>query len=231
MGATKLLAEKLACAQAAENQLRRELGILRPSICCVRFGNVAASTGSVIPILIRQIYQGGPVTLTHAKMARFMMSIPQAVELVIKAAEKTTGGEIFVLKMKALFIKDLIQVLIEQVAPMFGKDPNEIKIQKIGLRAGEKLDEDLITPEEFMSIVDEGDLYKIIPQHLNRPDYFDRRFQHLGTQGQVKEYTGIEIGEHGISSENVPKMSSEEIKGLLDQIGLLNPDIVKAMIE
>lgn len=157
MGATKMLGERLC--------LSRELtkGNYKTIISCVRFGNVLGSRGSIIPLIKEQIRDGNEVTLTDSKMKRFFMSISQAVQLVLKSAVIAQGGEIFVLKMPVMWIKDLIEIIIEEYSPLIGKNPSDIKIKIIGPRLGEKLNEELISPVEFSYCYETEDSYLIYP--------------------------------------------------------------------
>ena len=125
MGATKLLAEKIAVS--AEHYK----GSHKTIFCAVRFGNVFGSRGSAVPLFCEQIRNGGPVTLTDVSMTRFMMQIPQAVELVLKAALLSRGEELFVLKMPVMRMEDLVKAMIEILAPTFGHKPSDIKIKMI----------------------------------------------------------------------------------------------------
>lgn len=140
MGATKLLSEKII--------VNAPVGMQEVRYCCVRFGNVLGSVGSVIPMFKQQIAQGGPVTVTTTDMTRFFMTIPQSVKLVLKAAEHMQGHEIFVLKMNLVRIIDLAEVMIEALAPVYGFEPTDIEIKFIGKRPGEKTHEMLFTEEE-----------------------------------------------------------------------------------
>jgi len=160
MGATKLLAERLI---AWASFYRREP---HKTLCSVRFGNVLDSRGSVIPLWREQIKQGGPLTLTHEKMRRFFMSIPNAVHLVLRAASHATGGEVYILRMKSVIIRDLAEVMIEELAPKYGRSPKEIEIRISGAAPGEKLDEDLLAPNEIdrTYMVDENIAF-IAPPH------------------------------------------------------------------
>lgn len=142
MGATKLLAERLVTSAMLSR------GKHPITFGTVRFGNVLGSRGSMIPLFCNQIQQGGPVTVTDPKMTRFIMSIPEAVSLTFTAMENMEGGELFILKMPVANLQDLVDVLIEEAAPMCGKDPDAITCKNIGIRAGEKMNELLMTEEE-----------------------------------------------------------------------------------
>lgn len=157
MGATKMLGERLC--------LSRELAKGKHStiISCVRFGNVIGSRGSIIPLIKKQINKGSYVTLTDERMRRFFMTTSQAVELVLKAAFLAKGGEIFVLKMPVMLIKDLIEVIIEEYAPKVGKKPSSINLEIIGSSPGEKIHEELISPIEFSVCYETEDMYCIYP--------------------------------------------------------------------
>lgn len=144
MGATKLLAERLVTSAEYYK------GNCRTRFSAVRFGNVLGSSGSVIPLFIDQIRNGGPVTLTHREMLRFFMSIPDAVKLVLRAGAVGKGGEVFILKMPVMNIYDLVSVLIELFAKPYGLDPKQIAISDMGVQPGEKLQEELMTEEEGM---------------------------------------------------------------------------------
>lgn len=161
MGATKLLAEKLTISA------NYYTGDKKTVFSCVRFGNVLDSRGSVVPVFKNQIKNGGPVTITDPEMTRFVMGIPQAVGLILKAGEKTKGKEIFILKMPALNIVDLAEVMIEEFAPIYGHDPEEIEIKIIGKRNGEKMYEELLTQEEFNYVYDDDELYVLNFEKLN----------------------------------------------------------------
>jgi FlaA1/EpsC-like NDP-sugar epimerase len=146
MGATKRAAELLVQQHAAERSQRT-------SFSCVRFGNVLGSRGSVVPIFLRQIEAGGPVTITHAEMTRYFMTIPQAVQLVLQAASLASSGDVYMLDMgDPVKIIDFARQLIELSGLRPGKD---IEIKVVGIRPGEKLHEQLwlddakVTPTDF----------------------------------------------------------------------------------
>jgi FlaA1/EpsC-like NDP-sugar epimerase len=141
MGATKLLSERLV---ATANAWATET-----VFSCVRFGNVLNSRGSLVPLAKSQIERGGPVTLTDERMTRFMMPISEAVRLTLEAGQLAAGGEIFILKMPALRVKDLLEVIISEYAPLAGVEPATVRLRKIGVRPGEKLEEELLTEEEL----------------------------------------------------------------------------------
>ncbi len=160
MGATKLLAERLVTwASFYRRQPHKTL-------CCVRFGNVLDSRGSVIPIWREQIKDGGPVTLTHNDMRRFFMSITSAVNLVLRSAAHATGGEVYLLRMKSARIRDLCEIMVEECASKAGHDPKDIEIQVTGASPGEKMDEDLMAPNEIdRTFWIDDELAVIVPTH------------------------------------------------------------------
>jgi UDP-N-acetylglucosamine 4,6-dehydratase/5-epimerase len=157
MGATKLLAERLTISANYYKGLRKT------AFSCVRFGNVLDSRGSVIPSFREQIRKGGPVTLTDSDMTRFVMTIPKAVDLVLKAAEIARGGEIFIFKMRALRISDLAEEMINGLALQCGYNPESIKVQISGKRAGEKIYEELLTADEAINASETEDMFIITP--------------------------------------------------------------------
>ncbi len=142
MGTSKLMGERL---MTAANALRRGEG---PVFTSTRFGNILGSRGSVIPLFTRQIAVGGPVTLTDPKMTRFIMTLKEAVELTLDSVFLGRGGEVFITKMKVVRISDLAEVMIEQLAPKFGRNPRDIKLVVTGVKAGEKQYEELVNEEE-----------------------------------------------------------------------------------
>jgi FlaA1/EpsC-like NDP-sugar epimerase len=160
MGATKLLAERLTISA---NHYK---GRKRTVFSSVRFGNVLNSRGSVIPLFKKQIQTGGPVTITDKNMTRFFMEIPAAVNLILEAGELAQGREIFILKMPALKIIDLAEVMIKDLAVVHGHNPKKIKINYIGTRGGEKLFEELMTESEAIRALESEEMYIILPDTL-----------------------------------------------------------------
>lgn len=191
MGLSKAMMEKLMVAKSRISSNGRTI------VCGTRYGNVMGSRGSVIPLFIKQIKDGQPLTVTDPNMTRFMMSLDSAVDLVLYAFEHAQPGDIFVKKAPAATIGDLASSIRE----MFDAD-NEIKV--IGTRHGEKLYEALLTREEFANAADCGDYYRIVPdsRSLNYNKYFVEGEEQLSTQ---KDYT----------SHNTRRLSVDEIKEIL----------------
>jgi FlaA1/EpsC-like NDP-sugar epimerase len=157
MGTSKLMAERLVTA--ANMQSRSGRTILASS----RFGNVLGSNGSVIPLFRQQIAAGGPVTLTDPSMTRFIMTLSQAVSLVIDAVFLAKGGEVFVSKMPVCRIADLAILMIEELAPRYGRAPKDIAIQVVGPKPGEKFYEELVNDEEIRRVIELEDHFVVMP--------------------------------------------------------------------
>jgi FlaA1/EpsC-like NDP-sugar epimerase len=162
MGTTKLMGERLVTAANAM------LGQGSEAVfTSVRFGNVAGSAGSAVPLFCSQIAHGGPVTLTDARMTRFVMPLHDAARLVLKALRLARGGEVFVTRMAVIRIVDLAEELIQIVAPLYRRDPAKIDIDWIGPRPGEKLYEELTTEEELRRTLELDELYAVLPAFRN----------------------------------------------------------------
>lgn len=157
MGTSKLMGERLI---TAANSTTKDNGTIFSS---TRFGNVLGSNGSVIPIFKEQIRKGGPVTLTHNDMTRFIMSVEEAVRLVIDSALLACGGEVFVTKMPIIRIRDLAEVMIAQLAPRYGHAPKSIEIKLIGSKPGEKLYEELMSEEETSRTYELNKYFAVLP--------------------------------------------------------------------
>lgn len=151
MGMTKALQERIV---VNANHLHTNRGT---RFCCVRYGNVMNSRGSVIPLFKRLLREGKPLTVTHAEMTRFMLTFGDASDLVLYAMESMKGGELFVKKAPSAFIKDVARVLAE----MAGRPEHEIRF--IGQFAGEKIHEILISEEEMTRCEDDGDYFTVWP--------------------------------------------------------------------
>ncbi len=173
MGTSKLMGERL---MTAANSHKHGNG---PIFASTRFGNVLGSSGSVIPIFHNQIANGGPVTLTDPEMTRFVMSIQQAVSLVIDSAGLARGGEVFITKMPVIRIADLARVMIDELAPRYGHALDAIDITNTGTKPGEKLYEELMSDEETRRSVELKDYFVVLPAfrgiyHEIDYDYQDR---------------------------------------------------------
>lgn len=161
MGTSKLMGERL---MTAANSNMREKG---PVFASTRFGNVLGSRGSVIPIFREQIKKGGPVSLTDPAMTRFIMSIKEAVRLVIDSAALARGGEVFVTKMPVIRIQDLAEAMIRELAPVYGHGPENIRIETIGTKPGEKMYEELMSLEEIRRAWELRRYFVIMPAFAN----------------------------------------------------------------
>ncbi len=184
MGATKFIAERIT---------------LNANYSCVRFGNVANSRGSIIPVLVDNLLNKKPIGITDPNVTRFMIGIPDAVKLVIKATKYAKGGEIFILKMKAFKLGDLLDVIIERIAPKLGLSEKAIEVNVTGLVSGEKLHEDLINSTESNRVCELDDMYMIL---RNNED--------------VSKYQNIKkIDLHEYTSKDVELISKDEIEEIV----------------
>lgn len=156
-GATKLTAERLILSA----EYSRGKG--QTIFASVRFGNVMGSRGSVIPLFKEQILVNKKITVTQSNMTRFMMTLSQATNLTIKALQEAKGGEIFVLKMPVITLGNLASVVIEETCKKYGFEVDEIIIEEIGLRQGEKIYEELMTYDESTVALELLDMY-VIPE-------------------------------------------------------------------
>lgn len=199
MGISKALMEKVAIA-ASRN-------LTETTVCLTRYGNVMASRGSVIPLFLKQIQEGNPITITDPKMTRFLMSLDEAVDLVLFAFEHGNPGDLFVNKAPAGTIGDLAQAMKELC-----RVNTEIKI--IGTRHGEKLYETLCTREEMVKAEDMGDFYRIPADNrdLNYAQYFSEGEQDISI---IEDY----------HSHNTVQQDVEGMKQLLVKLPLIRTAI------
>ena len=204
MGITKAIEEKVAVAKS------RQCNPDETKICCTRYGNVMCSRGSVIPLWIEQIRAGLPVTLTEPSMTRFIMSLDEAVDLVLFAFEHGANGDILVQKAPAC----TIQVQAEAVCELFGGKKEDIK--GIGIRHGEKMYETLLTREECAKAVDMGNFYRVPAD--NRDLNYDKFF----TEGDVKNVTIEEF-----NSDNAYRLSLEETKTKIASLEYIQEELAK----
>ena len=208
MGISKALMEKVAIAKG------RELGEDGPTtICCTRYGNVMASRGSVIPLWIDQMKNGQPITITDPEMTRFMMTLDDAVDLVLYAFEHGHNGDLFVQKAPAATLATLAEALKElygKVNPAYGNT----EIKTIGTRHGEKLYETLVTREEMAKAIDMGNYYRI------PCDTRDLNYDKFFTQGN----TGMDTIED-YHSHNTHRLDVEGMKEQLLRLRLVRNDL------
>lgn len=206
MGTSKLMGERL---MTAANSNKRDKGAIFAS---TRFGNVLGSNGSVVPIFYKQIAMGGPVTLTHRSMTRFVMSVEESVRLVIDSACIAKGGEVFITKMPVVRIEDLANAMIKRIAPRFGFDATKIEVIEIGMKAGEKLYEELMSPEETRRAIELKRYFAVLPAF--RGIYHDIHYEYLGLV--TNEVTNAYV------SENEVPLNGETIENLLTEFNLLD---------
>lgn len=206
MGTSKAMMEKVIVAKSRTTD--------KTKICCTRYGNVMCSRGSVIPLWIDQIRNGNPITITDKAMTRFIMSLDEAVDLVLFAFENGTSGDILVQKAPAC----TIQTQAEAVCELFGGDKNSIKV--IGIRHGEKMYETLLTNEECAHATDMGNFY-CVPcdkRGLNYDKYFK--------DGDAKRNTVTEF-----NSNNTELLAVEQVKKKLLTLQYIRYELDKMNIK
>ena len=200
MGITKAIEEKVAVAKS------RNSG--NTKICCTRYGNVMCSRGSVIPLWIDQIRNGNPITITEPKMTRFIMSLDEAVDLVLFAFEHGQNGDLLIQKAPAC----TIQTQAEAVCELFGGKKEDIRV--IGIRHGEKMYETLLTNEECAHAVDLGNFYRVPcdKRGLNYDKYF--------RQGETERNTLTEF-----NSDNTQLLNVEQVKEKLLKLQYIRDEL------
>ena len=204
MGTSKAMMEKVIVAKS------RTVSPERTKICCTRYGNVMCSRGSVIPLWIDQIRNGNPITLTDPRMTRFIMSLEEAVDLVLFAFEHGASGDILVQKAPAC----TIQTQAEAVCELFGGKKEDIKV--IGIRHGEKMYETLLTNEECANAIDMGNFYRVPcdKRGLNYDKYFN--------QGDAERNTLTEF-----NSNNTELLSVEQVKEKMLTLSYIQEELAK----
>ena len=202
MGTSKAMMEKVVVAKARTTK--------ETKICCTRYGNVMCSRGSVIPLWIDQIRSGNPVTITDGNMTRFIMSLDEAVDLVLFAFEHGESGDILVQKAPACTIKTQADAVCE----LFGGDKNNIKV--IGIRHGEKMYETLLTNEECANAIDLGNFYRVPcdKRGLNYDKYFNT--------GDIERNTLTEF-----NSNNTKLLNVEETKAKIANLAYIQEELAK----
>lgn len=201
MGISKAMMEKVAIAKA------RSLGDTEPVICCTRYGNVMASRGSVIPLWVDQMKAGKDITVTDPNMTRYMMTLEDAVDLVLYAFKNGNNGDLFVQKAPAA----TLTVLAEALKELYKTDTN---VRVIGTRHGEKLYETLVTREEMAKAEDMGDYYRIPADNrdLNYDKYFVEGEQEIS---EIEDY----------HSHNTAQLDVEGMKKLLLKLDIIQEDL------
>ena len=204
MGITKALEERVAVAKS------RTVDPKKTTITCTRYGNVMCSRGSVIPLWIDQIKNGQPITITDGSMTRFIMSLDDAVDLVLFAFENGTSGDILVQKAPACTIR----TQAEAVCELFGGDKDNIKV--IGIRHGEKMYETLLTNEECAKAIDKGAFYRVPADSrgLNYDNYF--------TNGNAERNVLSEF-----NSNNTDLLNVEQVKEKLLELAYIREELEK----
>jgi len=204
MGTSKAMMEKVIVAKS------RTVAPEKTKICCTRYGNVMCSRGSVIPLWIDQIRAGNPITITEGSMTRFIMSLDEAVDLVLFAFEHGVSGDILVQKAPAC----TIQTQAEAVCELFGGDKSKIKV--IGIRHGEKMYETLLTNEECAHAVDLGNFYRVPcdKRGLNYDKYFSK--------GDTERNTLTEF-----NSSNTQLLNVEQVKEKLLTLQYIREELAK----
>lgn len=210
MGTSKLMCERLVTAANAQTRSGKQV------FASTRFGNVLGSRGSVIPIFRRQIALGGPVTLTDSSMTRFIMTLQEAVQLVTESVFLARGGEVFVTKMPVARIADLAAVMIEELAPQFDYTPEDIKINIIGSKAGEKYYEELMNDEEVRRSVELQRYYAVTPAFKSTQRDIDYVYPDMLSDGPPSS---------PYNSNTAIAMSKEELRTYMHQHGYLTKEV------
>ncbi|MEW6001833.1 MAG: SDR family NAD(P)-dependent oxidoreductase [Nitrospirota bacterium] len=197
MGTSKLMGEKL---MTAANAVKNRGNTIFTS---TRFGNVIGSRGSVVPLFIRQIKNGGPVTLTDMRMTRFVMTVEESARLVLKSVVISRGGEVFVPKMPVVRIPDLAEVMVEILVPRYGYEPSEIEIIAIGAKPGEKLYEELMSEEEIHRSMELEDMFVITPAFKSIYQAIKYEYPDTVSERVYKSY--ISLTEEPLNKEGLEK--------------------------
>lgn len=196
----------------AANSCKKDKG---PIFASTRFGNVLGSNGSVIPIFHNQIAQGKAITLTDPEMTRFVMSLEQAVHLVLDSAQVARGGEVFITKMPVMRIADLAEVMIEELAPRYGYQASDIGITVIGSKPGEKLYEELMSDEETRRACELESYFAVTPAFKGIYHNIDYGYDGIVSEDVTNPYV----------SANEAHMTKTEIREFLNDNNLLGQPV------
>ncbi len=206
MGTSKLMGERLMTAANGSSKKSNTI------YASTRFGNVLGSNGSVIPIFKQQIKNGGPISLTDPEMTRFVMTVEESVRLVIDSAKQARGGEVFITKMPVLNILDMAKVMIELLAKQYGHRPEDIQIDIIGSKPGEKLYEELMSDEETRRAIELEQYFSVLPAF---------RGFHRNVEYKYDDIVNEIVDDPYVSSE-AKMMTHSEIKDFLVTNNLLD---------
>ena len=201
MGTSKLMGERLI---TAANAIRKDSQTIFSS---TRFGNVLGSRGSVVPLFMKQIRGGGPVTITDKRMTRFVMTIEEAAKLVLQSVLISKGGEVFVTKMPVIKIIDLADVMVRLLAPKYGYKPADIEIVEIGAKPGEKLYEELMSDEEVHRSLELRNMFVITPA-------FKSIYQSI--RYEYSDIVSTKLQKSYVSENETPLNSNELYQYLID---------------
>lgn len=190
MGISKAMMEKIVCSQ---NQFEKNT-----KFCCVRYGNVMGSRGSVIPLFKKQLNQGKKLTITNPKMTRFMMTLDESVELVLHALKEAKGGEVFVKKAPATTVRELAEAILLKYG-----DGDLNRIEEIGIRPGEKLDEVLLNEYEIRRSKETEHFFEVSPEYRNDYSNNENPVGYEYTSANTRQLRGF-----------------DEISSLLDRMGI-----------
>jgi len=204
MGATKLLMERLIVSA------NYSMGKHKTKFACVRFGNVLGSRGSLLDLFKDQIKKGHVVTVTNPDMTRFFMSVSDAVGLMFKTTELMIGGEIFILKMPSAKLGNFVKIAVEEIVANSDRKQQKIQIERIGIRPGEKMHEELMTTDEASRAKELEAMYIILPM-ITEP-FMEKQYKYPGE----KQFAGLPY-----QSNNQDLMTNEQIRLMIRSANLI----------
>lgn len=212
MGTSKLMGERLVSAANLRSGT--------PIFASTRFGNVVGSRGSVVPLLVNQIREGRPITITDRRMTRFVMTIAEAAAMVVASARLARGGEVFVSRMPVVRIEDLADAIVHEAAPGLGIDPERVERRYIGAKTGEKLFEELMSEEETHRAREVSGFFVLLPAFLGL---------YRGVAASHADMPAVS-GIDSYRSDTGPFMSVDEIRTMLRRgCALLAPGTAPAV--
>ncbi len=203
LGTTKYIAERMTLNA---NRMCRNDQVFS----CVRFGNVANSRGSVIPVYVDNLLNRKPLQVSSLEVTRFIMEISDAVNLIVRATAWACGREVFILKMKTFKLGELVDVMVNRIAPRLNISKRDIKVDVTGFSVGEKMHEDLVNPTEISQIFDLGDMYVV------SPDYEDVAKRHHASRAELPSYTSGDA--EPISKDEIEKLVLKYLEAFSSKI-------------